>query len=130
MLPILYLKGISTGDFGEALTSIVGEKAAGMSATTITRLKAGWEDDYEVWSKRDLSKKKYVYFWADGVYLSARMEEKQCLLVIIGADEFGKKELIAVRDGFRESEQSWTEVLEDLKSRGIHIQSAPQGMAL
>lgn len=121
LLPVLYLKGISTGDFGEALTCLVGEKAMGMSHSTICRLKQTWENDFEEWNKRSLIKKKYVYFWADGVYLQARMEEKQCLLVIIGADEFGKKELVAVQDGFRECEQSWTEVLLALKQRGLAV---------
>ena len=121
LLPVLYLKGISTGDFGEALTCLVGEKAVGMSHSTICRLKQTWEKDFERWNKRSLAKKKYVYFWADGVYLQARMEEKQCLLVIIGADEFGKKELVAVQDGFRECEHSWTEVLLDLKQRGLAV---------
>ena len=119
LLPVLYLKGISTGDFGEALTCLVGEKAMGISHSIICRLKQTWENDFEEWNKRSLIKKKYVYFWADGVYLQARMEEKQCLLVIIGADEFGKKELVAVQDGFRECEHSWTEVLVDLKQRGL-----------
>lgn len=119
LLPVLYLKGISTGDFEEALTSIVGTNAAGFSSTTITRLKQSWTSEYEVWKKQDLSKKRYVYFWVDGVYLQARMEEKQCILVIIGADEFGNKEVVSVTDGFRESEQSWTEVLLDLKHRGL-----------
>ena len=121
LLPVLYLKGISTGDFGEALTCLVGEKAMGMSHSTICRLKQTWENDFEEWNKRSLIKKKYVYFWADGVYLQARMEDKQCLLVIIGADEFGKKELVAVQDGFRECEQSWTEVLLALKQRGLAV---------
>jgi putative transposase len=121
LLPVLYLKGISTGDFEEALTSIVGINAAGFSSTTITRLKQSWTSEYEAWRKQDLSKKRYVYFWVDGVYLQARMEEKQCILVIIGADEFGNKEVVSVTDGFRESEQSWTEVLLDLKSRGLEI---------
>ncbi len=119
LLPVLYLKGISTGDFEEALTAIVGTEATGFSSTTISRLKQIWQDEYEAWRKKDLSKKRYVYFWADGVYLQARMEEKQCILVIIGADEFGKKEVIAVSDGFRECEQSWTEVLLGLKERGL-----------
>ena len=121
LLPVLYLKGISTGDFGDALTAIVGPEATGVSAPVISRLKKVWESEYEAWRKKDLSKKRYVYFWADGIYLQARMEEKQCLLVIIGADEFGRKELVAVNDGFRESEQSWYEVLLDLKSRGLEI---------
>lgn len=119
LLPILYLKGISTGGFEDALTAIVGPSAAGMSATTISRLKQVWTSDYEAWCKRDLSKKRYVYFWVDGIHLQARMESKQCLLVIIGADEFGNKELVSVTDGFRENEESWTEVLLDIKERGL-----------
>ena len=119
LLPILYLKGISSGDFEEALTALVGDKAKGMSATTICRLKQVWQDDYEVWRQRDLSKKRYIYIWVDGIYLQARLESKQCLFVIIGADEFGNKELLSVTDGFRESEESWTEALLDLKSRGL-----------
>jgi transposase-like protein len=119
LLPVLYLKGISTGDFEEALTSLVGDKAKGMSATTICRLKQVWQDDYDVWRQRDLSKKRYIYIWVDGIYLQARLESKQCLFVIIGADEFGNKELLSVTDGFRESEESWTEALLDLKSRGL-----------
>jgi transposase-like protein len=121
LLPILYLKGISTGDFEETLTTLVGEKAMGMSHSTICRLKQTWEQDFEEWNKRSLAKKRYVYFWADGVYLQARMEDKQCLLVLIGADEWGNKELISVKDGFRECEQSWTEVLLDLKKRGLLV---------
>ena len=123
LLPILYLKGISTGDFEETLASLVGEKAIGLSHSTICRLKQSWEKDFDLWNKRSLIKKKYVYFWVDGVYLQARMEEKQCLLVIIGADEFGKKDLVAVQDGFRECEHSWTEVLLDLKQRGLEVGS-------
>ena len=119
LLPVLYLKGISTGDFEGALTSLVGPEAVGFSSTTISRLKQGWQGEYEAWKKQDLSKKRYVYFWVDGVYLEARMEEKQCILVIIGADEFGNKEIVAVADGYRECEQSWTEVLLDLKKRGL-----------
>ena len=119
LLPVLYLKGISTGDFEEALMSLVGDKAKGMSATTICRLKQVWQDDYDVWRQRDLSKKRYIYIWVDGIYLQARLESKQCLFVIIGADEFGNKELLSVTDGFRESEESWTEALLDLKSRGL-----------
>jgi putative transposase len=121
LLPVLYLKGISSGDFSDALTAIVGPVAAGMSSSTICRLKEDWSIEYDQWRKRDLSKKRYIYFWVDGVYLKARMEDKQCLLVIIGADEFGNKELLSVEDGFRESEQSWSEVLIDLKNRGLKI---------
>ena len=121
LLPVLYLKGISSGDFSDALTAIVGPAAAGMSSSTICRLKEDWSIEYDQWRKRDLSKKRYIYFWVDGIYLKARMEDKQCLLVIIGADEFGNKELLSVEDGFRESEQSWSEVLIDLKNRGLKI---------
>lgn len=120
-LPLLYLKGISTGEFSEALSAILGPNAAGLSSSTISRLKEGWEEEYGQWLKRDLSQKRYVYFWVDGVYLTARMEDRQCILVIVGADEFGNKELIAIEDGFRESEQSWSEVLLDLKKRGLLV---------
>ena len=105
LLPVLYLKGISSGDFSDALTALVGPHASGMSSSTICRLKEDWCVEYDQWRKRDLSKKQYIYFWVDGIYLKARMEDKQCLLVIIGADEFGNKELVSVEDGFRESEQ-------------------------
>lgn len=118
-LPLLYLKGLSTGDFEETLTTLVGPDAVGFSSTTIARLKQSWTSEYQAWRRQDLSKKRYIYFWVDGVYLQARMEEKQCILVIIGADEFGNKEVVSVTDGFRESEQSWTEVLLDLKKRGL-----------
>lgn len=119
LLPYLYLKGISSGDFSDALKALLGHDAPGLSANTIIRLKAVWQDDYEGWCKRDLSRKRYVYFWADGVYLEARNDEKQCILVIIGADDLGKKELVAVYDGYRESTQSWRELLLDLKRRGL-----------
>ena len=121
-IPWLYLKGISTGDFSEALAALVGPEAKGLSATTISRLKAVWQEEFEAWSKRDLSKKRYAYFWADGVYSNVRMsQEKQCLLVIVGVTDRGKKELVALEDGYRESEQSWTEVLLDLKRRGLEV---------
>lgn len=119
LLPLLYLKGISTGDFSEALTALVGKEASGFSASNICRLKEDWIKEYDLWQTRNLSKKRYVYFWVDGIYLKARMEDKQCILVIIGADEFGNKELVALEDGFRESEQSWMSVLLDLKQRGL-----------
>ena len=100
LIPALYLKGISTGDFSEALTAILGEGASGLSATNIVRLKAGWEADYKAWSQRDLSQKRYVYWWADGVYFNVRLdEERTCVLVLIGATEDGAKELLAVVDG-------------------------------
>jgi putative transposase len=119
LIPWLYLKGISTGDFTEALSALLGKDAPGLSASTISRLKAGWEEDLSKWKKRDLSSERYVYFWADGLYCNVRMEEKQCLLVIIGAKEDGQKELVALEEGYRESEQSWLEVLNDLKRRGL-----------
>jgi len=118
-LPWLYLRGISTGDFSESLKHLLGDNAKGLSAGTISRLKVSWEDDFTAWQKRDLSKKRYVYVWADGVYCNVRMDEKVCLLVIIGSDEAGNKELIAVSDGYRESEASWSDVLLDLKQRGL-----------
>ena len=118
-LPWLYLKGISSGDFTDTLKALVGVDAPGLSATTISRLKQGWKGDFDAWGRRDLSKKRYVYWWVDGVYVNARMDQKQCLLVIMGATASGRKELVAVEDGFRESEQSWREVLVDLKARGL-----------
>jgi putative transposase len=121
LIPWLYLKGISTGDFSEALAALVGKDAPGLSAPTISRLKAVWEEEYEEWQKRDLSHRRYVYIWADGIYCNVRMEDKQCLLVIIGATEDGKKELLALESGFRESDLSWTEVLVDLKHRGLKV---------
>jgi putative transposase len=120
LLPWLYLKGVSTGDFTEALAALLGPNAKGLSATTITRLKADWWHDYEAWQKRDLGTRRFLYIWADGVYFKPRMaEEKQCVLVIVGADEYGRKELLAMTDGFRESTQSWREVLLDLRRRGL-----------
>ena len=120
LIPALYLKGISTGDMQEALESILGSKAIGLSPTNIVRLKEGWAEDYEVWQKRDLSKKKYVYFWADGIYFNVRLEkDRPCILVIIGTLEDGTKELVAVHDGHRESKLSWQEVLQGLKDRGL-----------
>ena len=123
LIPWLYLKGISTGDFAEALQSLVGEKAAGLSANVVVRLKEQWCVEYEQWCKRDLSDKRYVYVWADGIYAKVRLEDdankKQCLLVLMGATADGRKELIAVLDGYRESEQSWSELLLDLKQRGL-----------
>ncbi|MFH2064731.1 MAG: IS256 family transposase [Pseudomonadota bacterium] len=121
LIPWLYLKGISTGDFRDALTALVGKDAPGLSAPTISRLKTIWQEDLQTWQKRDLSNKQYVYFWADGIYCNVRMDEKQCLLVIIGATEDGKKELVAIDGGYRESELSWTELLLDLKARGLKV---------
>jgi len=118
-LPWLYLKGVSTGGYGEALKSLLGENAKGMSANTIARLKEKWTKEHQEWNRRDLSDKKYVYWWADGVYSKVRMDDKLCLLVIIGTTEKGEKELVAVEDGYRESEASWHEVLSGLRSRGL-----------
>ena len=120
LIPWLYLKGISTGDFSEALAALLGPDAPGLSATTVVRLKEVWRRDYEAWSKRDLSGQRFVYLWADGIYSNVRLDdERQCLLVVIGALEDGRKQLLAVWDGFRESELSWRELLEDLKRRGL-----------
>src|SRR5471032_1908788 len=120
LIPILYLKGISTGDFKEALIALLGKDAGGLSASTIARLKEAWSDEYTRWSKRDLSAKRYVYFWVDGIHVQARLEDDaQCLLVIIGATPEGKKELVGLVDGVRESAQSWKELLLDLKRRGL-----------
>jgi putative transposase len=120
LIPALYLKGVSTGDFSEALAAILGEKASGLSATDIVRLKAGWEAEYEAWGHRDLSQKCYVYWWADGIYFNVRLEDaRPCVLVIIGALEDGTKELLALGDGFRESKGSWAELLRDLKAHGL-----------
>jgi transposase-like protein len=122
LLPWLYLKGISTGDFGEALAVLLGPQAPGLSASTIARLKEVWQGELEHWRRRDLSARRYVYFWADGIYFSPRLDhDKQCILVIIGADELGRKELLAIADGYRESAQSWREVLLDLKRRGLKV---------
>ena len=123
LIPWLYLKGISTGDFSEALRAILGPDAPNLSATTITRLKAIWERDYEAWSKRSLAGRHYVYVWADGVHFNIRLEGgRQCILVLMGATAEGKKELIAITDGYRESEQSWKELLLDCKARGLQIE--------
>lgn len=118
-LPWLYLRGISTGDFSETLKHLLGADAPGLSAGTISRLKHGWEQDYKDWNKRDLSNKRYVYVWADGVYSHVRLDDRLCLLVIIGVDEHGRKELLALSDGYRESAASWEEVLLELTQRGL-----------
>ncbi len=120
LIPILYLKGVSTGDFSEALAAILGPNAAGLSPTNVVRLKEGWKRDYEAWSKRDLSSKKYVYWWADGIYFNVRLDkDRPCMLVLIGALENGRKELIAILDGHRESKSSWLTLLRGLKRRGL-----------
>jgi transposase-like protein len=122
LIPILYLKGVSTGDFEEALVALLGKDAGGLSAATVGRLKEAWSEEHARWSKRDLSAKRYVYFWVDGIHVQARLEEAaQCLLVIIGATPEGKKELVGLIDGVRESAQSWRELLLDLKRRGLAI---------
>ena len=122
LIPWSYRKGISTGDFSEALEALLGPDAPGLSATTVVRLKDVWRREYEAWSKRDLSGQRFVYIWADGIYSNVRLDdERQCLLVVMGALEDGRKQLLAVHDGFRESELSWQELLEDLKRQGLEL---------
>ena len=122
LLPVLYLRGISTGDFQEALTALLGKDAPNLSPAVISRLTAEWQGEYERWQKRDLSARRYVYVWADGVFLQARMEDHgECMLVLIGATPEGKKELIGFQVGVRESAQSWRELLIDVKQRGLQI---------
>ena len=119
LLPILYLRGISTGDFQETLSALLGKDAPNLSPAVITRLTAEWQADYEAWQKRDLSARRYVYVWADGVYLQARMEAAaECMLVLIGATPEGKKELVGFQTGVRESAQSWRELLVDSSGVG------------
>jgi transposase-like protein len=123
LLPWLYLKGISTGDFGEALQALLGENTKGLSASTITRLKTIWENEYKDWSKQSLADKHYVYVWADGIHFNVRLEDpdnsRQCILVLMGATADGKKQLIAINDGYRESAASWKEILLDCRKRGL-----------
>jgi transposase-like protein len=122
LLPVLYLRGVSTGDFQEALSALLGKDAPNLSTAVISRLTAEWQTDYDAWQKRDLSARRYVYVWADGVYLQARMEEAaECMLVLIGATPEGKKELVGFQTGVRESAQSWRELLIDIKQRGLEI---------
>jgi transposase-like protein len=122
LLPVLYLKGISTGDFSEALAALLGKDAAGLSASAIGRLKDGWQDEHAAWARRDLAGRRYVYIWADGIHLEARLEdEKQCILVLIGATAEGKKELVGFTDGARESAADWRDLLLDLKRRGLAV---------
>lgn len=125
LIPWLYLKGISTGDFSEALVALLGPQASGLSATNIVRLKSCWEQEWKDWSSRSLKGKVYVYIWVDGIYFNVRLEDKvnqrQCILVLMGATANGKKELIAVADGYRESEQSWKELLLEVKARGLEV---------
>lgn len=120
LIPWLYLKGISTQDFPEALSALLGPQAKGLSPNTITRLKDAWSQEYASWNQRSLAGKRYVYLWVDGIYFNVRLEEdRSCILVVMGATADGKKELVAVHDGVRESEQSWLEVLMSLKARGL-----------
>ncbi|HZI77019.1 MAG TPA: IS256 family transposase, partial [Gemmatimonadales bacterium] len=127
-IPWLYLRGISTGDFSEALQTLLGEQAQGLSPNVIVRLKEQWTTEYEEWNRRDLTDKQYVYLWADGIYVNVRLEDtenkRQCLLVVMGVTLEGHKELVAVMDGYRESEASWSELLVDLQQRGLTL--APQ----
>lgn len=122
LIPYLYLKGISTGDFQEALSALLGPDCPGLSATTIVRLKTVWEQEYREWSARPLEGQEYVYVWADGIHTNIRLEEdRQCILVLMGATKDGRKELIAMTDGHRESAQSWRELLLDAKRRGLVV---------
>jgi putative transposase len=122
LLPILYLRGVSTGDFQEALSALLGKDAPNLSPAVIARLTAEWQADYDAWQRRNLSPRRYVYVWADGVYLQARMEESaECMLVLIGATPEGKKELVGFQTGVRESAQSWRELLIEIKRRGLEI---------
>jgi putative transposase len=122
LIPWLYLKGVSTGDFSEALQALVGPRAEGLSASTVTRLKQVWEQEFDVWSRHSLEGKEYVYVWADGIHFNVRLEEdRQCILVLMGARADGHKELIALADGYRESEQSWLTLLVDVKQRGLKL---------
>lgn len=121
LLPLLYLKGISAGDMQEALAALVGEDARGLSSSVVSRLKSTWIEEYNSWNNRDLTDTHYVYMWVDGIHFNVRSDDdRQCILVIIGATESGKKEFVAIEDGYRESEQSWTEVLLDLRHRGLN----------
>jgi putative transposase len=122
LLPVLYLRGVSTGDFQEALSALLGAEAPNLSPGVIARLTAGWQEEYDRWQDRDLSARRYVYIWADGVYLQARMEpEAECILVIIGATPEGRKDLLGFHVGIRESAQSWRELLVGIKARGLAI---------
>ena len=122
LLPVLYLRGISTGDFQEALAAILGKDAPNLSPSVISRLTGEWQQEYDRWQRRDLSARRYVYIWADGVYLQARMEpQAECVLVILGATPEGKKEIVGFQVGVRESAQSWRELLVDIKARGLAV---------
>lgn len=122
LIPELYLRGISTNNFPEALSALLGKNAEGLSSTNIVRMKKIWEQEYETWLKRDLKSRRYVYIWADGIYFNIRLDEtRPCILVLIGATEEGQKELIGIHDGVRESKLSWKELLQNLKSRGLNV---------
>lgn len=122
LLPVLYLRGISTGDFQEVLAAILGKDAPNLSPSVISRLSGEWQQEYDRWQRHDLSARRYVYIWADGVYLQARMEpQAECMLVILGATPEGKKELVGFQVGLRESAQSWRELLIDIKARGLAV---------
>ena len=121
-MPVLYLRGVSTGDFQEALAALLGRDAPNLSPSVVTRLTAEWQVEYQRWQARDLSARRYVYVWADGVYLQARMEDhSECMLILIGATPEGKKELVGFQVGVRESAQSWRELLIEVKRRGLVI---------
>jgi transposase-like protein len=120
VLPVLYLRGLSTGDFQEALPTLLGEEASGLSATNITRMTAAWQEEYERFQKRDLTDRDYVYVWVDGIHVTVRLEDDRlCLLVMIGVRPDGTKELVAIEDGYRESQESWSDMLRDLSRRGM-----------
>jgi transposase-like protein len=121
-IPYLYLKGISSEDFSQVMPVLLGKDAVGFSSDTVLRLRQQWKEEFNQWNKRRLDSKNYVYLWADGIYFQARMEDdKQCMLVIIGATPEGKKELVGFLDGYRENTQSWRELLLDLKARGLIV---------
>ena len=122
LVPLLYLKGVSTNDFPTALSAILGPEAKGLSSSTVVRLKSIWEENYRKWSNRSLENKQYVYFWVDGIHFNVRLDDERiCILVVIGADAEGNKELIAVSDGYRESKIAWKELLLDLRRRNLSI---------
>jgi transposase-like protein len=121
-IPWMYLYGISTNDMGEAMEALLGPSGRGVSASTVSRMTQWWQEEHAQWNKRSLAKKRYVYFWADGVYFNVRMpDERACILVLLGATETGEKEILAITDGYRESEQSWSALLLDVKSRGLTL---------
>ena len=120
LIPWLYLKGVSTGDFAEALSAIVGEQAVGLSPSVVCRLKQKWSEEYNQWNSRSLEHTNFVYFWADAVYFAIRGEQSsQCMLVIIGARDDGTKELVALQEGYRESSEGWSQMLRDVRERGL-----------